>query len=137
MSKPLNQTLYNKIKAKAKLKFKSFPSLYASSWISREYIKEGGKYDKPKKDIVSKQSQWYKEKWVQLIPYLKNNKIIDCGSNNKTTKACRPLFKLNKNTPITIDELIKIHGKNKLIEIATLKNKNMNKTMNWKTGKFY
>jgi len=39
---PLNKSLYNKVLNEARSKFKRFPSLYASSWISREYQSRGG-----------------------------------------------------------------------------------------------
>ena len=137
MSTPINKKLYEEITKETKLKYKRWPSLYASAYLSKEYVRRGGKYSEPKKNIISKQSIWFKEKWIQLLPYLKNNKIIECGDNSKTTKACRPMIKYNKNTPLTIDELIKIHGKKKLVEIAIMKNKNMNKNMNWRKGDFY
>ena len=93
----INKTLYKKVKEDAKKKFKRFPSLYASSWISREYMKRGGKY-KSKKDEneISGQKQWYKEEWIQIVPYLEENIIIKCGDDNKDTKACRASKRVNK-----------------------------------------
>ena len=44
MPRPLNITLYNKVKKEAKRKFDVWPSAYASSWLVREYKKRGGKY---------------------------------------------------------------------------------------------
>ena len=44
MPRPLNITLYNKVKNEAKRKFDVWPSAYASSWLVREYKKRGGKY---------------------------------------------------------------------------------------------
>ena len=53
--KPLDEKLYNKVKKPAKKNFKR----YASSWITREYVKRGSKYNKPKssKDKKSGQSR--------------------------------------------------------------------------------
>jgi len=43
-SKPTNPSLYARVKAEAKRKFKVFPSAYASGYIVREYKKRGGGY---------------------------------------------------------------------------------------------
>lgn len=43
MSKPIpvNKNLYNKVKEEAKLKFKRWPSAYASGWLVKEYKRRG------------------------------------------------------------------------------------------------
>ena len=43
-AKPTNMTLYNRVKAEAKRKFKVWPSAYASGWLVQEYKRRGGKY---------------------------------------------------------------------------------------------
>ena len=43
-AKPTNPSLYARVKAEAKRKFKVFPSAYASGYIEREYKKRGGGY---------------------------------------------------------------------------------------------
>lgn len=136
MDKALNKNLYKKIKKEADEKFKKH-SLYKTLWILKEYKKRGGLYKDSKPNINSGAKRWINEEWVQVVPYLEDNKIIECGSNNKETKACRPTKKINNNTPLTIDELLKIHGKKKLLEIAKAKNENMSGRMNWRTGNFY
>ena len=135
--KPLNEKLYKKVLNEAKKKFKRFPSLYASSWISSEYIKRGGKYNKPKsKNSNSGQSRWYKEKWIQIIPYLKDKKKIECGSRTKDPKACRPLKRITKDTPPTISEIVKKYGKEKVLKLARKKNRDMEGRLSWKRGTF-
>jgi hypothetical protein len=44
-----NPSLYARVKAEAKRKFKVFPSAYASAWLVRTYKKRGGKYKGAKK----------------------------------------------------------------------------------------
>lgn len=132
----VNKNLYTQVKKEAKEKFERFPSIYASSWITREYKKRGGKYksgDLTKGQKSSGLSKWYLEKWVQVLPYLEEDKIINCGAPNKHTKACRPLNRVDKSTPLTISELLEIHGKKRLIEKAKEKNKDMSKRINWKS----
>ena len=42
--KPTNPTLYAKVKAEAKRKFKVYPSAYANGWLVRTYKARGGSY---------------------------------------------------------------------------------------------
>ena len=44
VAKPPNPSLYARVKAEAKKKFKVYPSAYANGWLVREYKKRGGKY---------------------------------------------------------------------------------------------
>ena len=96
----------------------------------------GGKYklSAKNKDGVSR---WNKEQWIQVIPYLKTGKKIPCGSSNKSAKVCRPLIRVNKNTPITLDELLKIYSKTDLLKLANKKLRDMKSRVFWKTMKFY
>ena len=103
----LNKTLYENVKQDAKTKFKRYPSLYASAWISREYKKRGGKYSGTKKTKrpASRSKgirRWFDEQWIQVVPYLTKNKIVQCGDDNVDGKACRPLKRINSKSPITI-----------------------------------
>jgi hypothetical protein len=132
---PLNKSLYNKVLNEARSKFKRFPSLYASSWISREYQSRGGKYKTPV-GYKSKQKRWYDEQWVQIIPFVKDGKKIDCGSPNKDTKACRPLKKVSKDTPPTMSEIVKKYGKEKVLKLAGQKNRDMKGRLSWVSGTF-
>lgn len=133
---PSNQNLYNKVKKRAKEKFERYPSIYASSWIVREYKKLGGTYNGKKKSNTGL-NRWYDEEWIQVIPYLTKNKKIICGCNNKDGKACRPLIRKSEDTPITIKELLKIHSKSKLIKLARQKENNMSGRLFWERGVFY
>jgi hypothetical protein len=148
MSSPKNEKLYEQVKKDAKKKFKQYPSLYASSWIVREYKKRGGTYKgskppsskSPKKGSKSRLTginKWYAEQWVQVEKYLKTGTKVDCGASNRKTKACRPLKRVDSTTPITISELLKIHSKTALISLAKKKQKDMNGRVVWKTGNFF
>jgi hypothetical protein len=137
----VNKTLYKKVKKEAKEKFDRYPSLYASSWITREYKKRNGKYSISKKkndnkNKISGQKLWYKEKWIQIIPYVKDNKIVDCGDTKKNTKACRPLVRVNDRTPPTMKEIIDKYGKEKVLKLSKKKNRDMEGRLNWTNGTF-
>ena len=136
-NRPVNNKLYNKVKQEAKKKFKRYPSLYASSWIVKEYKKRGGKYSGKKPSSKKGISRWYKEEWVQVENYLKTGRKIACGSSIRDTKACRPLKRVDNKTPITLKELLKIHSKSKLIKLARKKQKDMRGRIMWKSGNFY
>ena len=43
-AKPTNPTLYARVKAEAKRKFKVYPSAYANGWLVKTYKKRGGGY---------------------------------------------------------------------------------------------
>ena len=114
-------------------------SVYSSGWIVREYKKRGGRYrgdaKKAKRDGVNR---WMRERWVQVIPYLTEGKVVACGDDlsrgDKSTKACRPLVRVNKQTPPTFVELLKIHSRAKLIALAKKKNRNMDMRVDWRAG---
>jgi len=132
----LNPKLYKKAKKEADEKYKRPTSAYKSMFISKKYQELGGKYS-GKKDKTKGTIRWNKkEKWIQVLPYLQQNKIIECGEDNKDTKACRPMIRASKYTPITIGEIVEKHGKQKAIELAKKKNKDMKGKIYWRKGTF-
>ena len=135
MSVPKDTILYNKVKEDAKKRFKRYPSLYASSWIIRKYKERGGNYHGTKTSDGT--TQWYLEQWVMVIPFLKSGKVVECGSPLKDGKACRPLKRINKSTPVTLPELLKIHDKKDILDMSRKKNKTMKKRVNWRKLEFY
>ena len=148
---PVNTRLYSKVKDDAKKKFKRWPSLYGSAWLSKEYTRRGGKWrsNNSKSKKISKRptrksptqatsgvNRWFREQWIQVIPYLTKGQKIACGSKKDAAKACRPLKRITDKTPITIPELIKLHGKEKLATMARKKIKDMDGRLYWKSGTF-
>ena len=133
MEKAVDKELYKDMVRIAKKKFDVWPSAYASMWVQKEYQRQGGEYY-GKKD--TNLDNWVKEKWIQILPLLKDKKIVKCGADNKETKVCRPSVRVNNDTPITIQELFKLHSLEDLIEIAEKKNNNMSGRVYWKTLKF-
>jgi hypothetical protein len=125
---------YKKAKREADKTYEKH-SAYKSMFISKLYKQYGGTYkDSSKKD--TKLSTWRQERWIVVEPYLKEGKKIACGSEKASNiHACRPSKKINKNTPTTIDSLIELHGKKKLLELVALKKKG--KRINWEAGRAY
>jgi hypothetical protein len=104
---PKNTKLYEKVKEKAKKKFKVWPSAYASGWVVKEYKRLGGTYS-GKKSSSRGISRWYKEKWINVC---KLPKKVSCGRSklSKTWKKnypyCRPSIRVTKSTPRTASEI--------------------------------
>lgn len=137
MSVPINvknKKLYAKISEEVKQNYKH--SLYRSALIQKKYKEAGGEYNK-KSNPKSSINKWFSEKWIAVTPYVSNTppKIVKCGSMEGKNKACRPLIK-KENTPITIKEVIKKHGKEKVKQLAKLKDVE-NVRINWEAGKPY
>lgn len=134
MDNIVNKTLYEKVNREADLKYKR-AGLYKSSWIQKRYQELGGTYRGPKPSSETGITRWLKkEQWVQVGTYLKTGKKIQCGSSDGKNIACRPFKRANSETPITLPELIKLHGKSKLLGLSEEKEKNPSKRINWKNG---
>ena len=133
MDNIINKDLYKKAKEKADKTYKKH-SAYKSMYIQKVYKELGGKYKGTKNKEGVK--RWNKEEWIQVKPYLESGKKLVCGGSERKNKVCRPLKRVNDNSPITIEELIKLHPKKDLIKLANKKIKDMKGRVYWKTLKF-
>lgn len=117
--KPKNKELYNRIKEQV---IKKYPkhSAYRSMIIQKEYQKQGGEYIGLKKN--KSLNRWLAEKWVNVYAYLIENKIVNCGDEKYIKySACRPLIRVNKDTPITLPELLEKYSRNDILKLVYLK----------------
>lgn len=128
MSKPIpvNKNLYNKVKEEAKLKFKRWPSAYASGWLVKEYKRRGGKYS-GEKSVNLGLSRWFAEEWINVC---KLPRIVSCGrpklslSNwKKRYPYCRPRKRITSKTPVTASEL----SKTQIKKLCSIKRKKTSK----------
>ena len=132
-----NSKEYKKAYSEALKHYGNITSLYRSAYIVKKYKEYGGvfkgKSPSPKKGI----KRWMEEKWVQVIPYLKQDKIVECGSSyqNKHGKPCRPLKRISEETPTTLPELLKKYNKKEILDVAYVKQKNPEKRLYWNTLK--
>ena len=132
----INKKLYKKAEELADKVYKRH-SLYKSAFIQKKYKELGGKYKEKKPSEKTGINRWLKgEKWIEVKPYLTSGKIVICGTSEKKGKACRPLNRVKEKTPITINELIKLHGKEKLLKLVNKKINDMNGRLFWKKGIF-
>jgi hypothetical protein len=136
MPVPLNIELYKKSIKYVNTVFGTTTSAYRSMSIVKKYKELGGKYAN---DIVTKlqgTQRWIKERWINVTDYIKNDKLTKCGENKRRKHACRPYVRVNKKTPITIDETIKKHGAAKVLQLAKAKHGNSEDyRIDWKLGK--
>ena len=54
---PTNQRLWNMLVLQAKTKFKTWPSIPASSWVRKEYTQRGGRFVDSKKVTEAKKKK--------------------------------------------------------------------------------
>ncbi len=129
MAEPTNKALYERAKKEIDKIYGTKTSAYRSMAIVKKYKTMGGTYSGNKS--TSGTSQWLKEKWVKVQDYI-NGKSVACGYNDRNKHACRPSVRINSKTPITIQEVLKKHGKAKTLELAKAKQKDASKTrVNW------
>ena len=103
---PANAKLYATVKAAAKRRFKTYPSIYANSWLVAEYKRRGGTYRCAKGPSKGGLRKWYKEKWVDMSRPLKGGGWAQCGRPKVDSEhwreaypKCRPLAEALKLTP--------------------------------------
>lgn len=85
-----NQKLYNFVKEYAD-KIYEKPSAFKSGFIIKTYKSMGGKYIDDDKEKNLK--RWFKEDWKDI--------------GNKEYPVFRPMKRINKMTPLTVDEIDK------------------------------
>jgi hypothetical protein len=113
--KHMDDHLYKKAKQIVTEQYGSKTSAYRSMAIVKKYKELGGKYHKPKDENIGV-TRWLNEKWIQVGPYLKNGSHVKCGLNLRRAHACRPSIRVSKETPITIQEVVRKHGYVKTLE---------------------
>lgn len=128
-----NPELYKKAKKEADEKFDEKTSAYKSMWMVKRYKELGGTYTGKKQ---TRTNQWRDEEWIQVKPYVERKEKIECGSDKREDKACRPYKKVNEDTPMTIHEIVKKWGKEKVAQLASKKIMDMEGRLNWHTGTF-
>lgn len=86
----LDENTYKKAKKLADDKYKTHGA-YKSMFIVRKYKELGGRFNELYKD--EKLTQWLKEKWIDI--------------GNSDYPVYRPTKRINKNTPLTVNEIDK------------------------------
>ena len=133
--KPINEDIYNYIKDQSNTKFKQ-AGLYKDAYIIKNYIKSGGQFDEESlnSDYLRRVLRFIAEQWVDVEQYLNEHEITPI-EKLQNSKVVRPINRIDKNTPITIHELIQLHGKAKVLQLCKDK-KDENKII-WKSGNIF
>ena len=97
MAVPVNKDLYNAVKEYADIVYNK-PSAYKSGFIVKTYKKLGGTYRDDNKE--HNLERWFKERWSDV--------------GNKEYPVYRPTIRINKNTPLTINEIDKKNLKSQI-----------------------
>jgi hypothetical protein len=84
----LDEKIYNKVKQLADQTYKTHGA-YKSMFIVKKYKELGGTFNKNYTD--EKLTQWLKEQWKDI--------------GNKEYPVFRPTKRINKSTPLTVDEI--------------------------------
>ena len=105
----IDKKLYERIKKKLKKRLDEGGkrwNAYTSGQLVQEYKRLGGKYKNTNDERGLK--RWFDEKWINVCEYNKG-KIVPCGrksaDNLKNFPYCRPLVRINKNSPKSVKEL--------------------------------
>lgn len=116
-----DKELYLKVRKKVKSQIEVWPSAYASGLLVQEYKKQGGRYKGQQK--ASPLNRWYREEWVNVCKPTENG-YEPCGRKKSDTKKypyCRPSIRVTKATPVTVGELKKKYGDEKLKKLCAKK----------------
>lgn len=115
----IDKELYIKARNKVKKRVKVWPSAYASGQVVSEYRRSGGRYHGKKESTPL--DRWYKEKWVNVCG---KTPLTQCGraqSKISDYPYCRPSVRVNSLTPMTVSEIKKKYGKQKLVDLCKKK----------------
>ena len=126
---------YRRAVKQADAEYGTKSSIYRSGRIVAIYKSLGGVIE-GRTSAKQGLSRWFREQWIQVVPYLEKGLIVACGGrhlNKNAGKACRPLRRITKATPITIPELLRLHSKSDLIRTAKIKERDPSKRVLWKT----
>ena len=76
---PVNKALYERIKAKIKNTYATWPSAYASAALVKQYKAAGGKYREMARGGLTK---WFEEKWVDISRPKPGGGYEPCGRSH-------------------------------------------------------
>jgi len=94
---PINKELYQLVKLYADIVYKK-SSAYKSAYMQKLYQQYGGTYNDDNKE--KKLKRWLNEKWQDI--------------GNGEYPVYRPTKRINKNTPLTINEIDKTNLKHQI-----------------------
>jgi hypothetical protein len=127
---PKDTELWAKIQEMAKTTFREHPTAYSNAWAVRRYAKLGGEWETEGGDL----DDLFREGWVDVVALLKDGKVVLCGEGEGS--ACRPTKRINKDTPITLQELLELYSVKDILKFAEQKRENMELKAQWRKLEF-
>lgn len=116
-------------------------SAYSSMYALRLALEQDDdfkkKYLRYRQTLSGKEGlrRWIKEDWIQVPPYLEKGEVIACGRETEDDgikiPACRPLRRISKDTPVTINEILKKSSKKEILEEIQKKEKDREYRIKW------
>lgn len=111
----VDKQLYGRIKEQIHQDLKAKNTrwgIYASSRLTKEYKKRGGRYVNDKqykneKNELTGLNRWYKQEWINICESEPPKKIVKCGRQNIENKypVCRPYKRVSEKTPTTWEQM--------------------------------
>lgn len=127
----------------AKAKYEVYPSAYANGYASavcqghkpdflkvtqpnQEYMERIGKLKSGDLQQSSNMGRWFKENWVNVCEPKTNGQYQPCGRkkgklNQSDYPYCRPEFRIDSHTPMTVGEIIEKHGETEIANLCQAK----------------
>jgi hypothetical protein len=134
----LNPILYRRAYDKVTRIYGTQTSAYRSMAIVKEYKSLGGKYagQRKRSSIAPGVRRWLRERWIMVTNYVLEGKTVPCGNHARRQHACRPLVRVTKKTPMTVNEVLSRHGPEKTLRLARTKRSHGSERtrIDWKKG---
>ena len=134
MGVPADEPLHTFVTSKVKIQYKHYPKLFIMYKIRKEYTRRGGEYVEA--TIDGQRARRLFERWVEVIPFLKKGHVVDCTEKTYRSKCCRPMHRLDEDTPTTLPELLRVHNRHDILQMARRANKNPEKRVRWEDLEF-
>lgn len=135
---PLDSKAYAASKRRVNKIYGTTSSAYRSMAIVRDYKRHGGKYTGDRPSVRNRPSgvtKWLREQWIVVSDFLRG-KVTPCGSTKRRSHACRPSTRVDSTTPVTIQEVLDVHGVRKTKDLASAKRTGSERVrIDWKKGR--
>lgn len=129
MPRALDPALYAQAVSDVTSRYGCRTSAYRSMAIVKRYKELGGRYAKNKRGggAGGGTSRWLREKWIQVRPYLLLGRKVACGAGAQHSgrgglppppPACRPSKRVSARTPLTVDEVVALHGRDAVLRFV-------------------
>lgn len=119
MAVPRDPELYARVKVQlyaSQPRHSAYRSMRLQQLYREAYLaaKPGGKpYVGRKPAKTTGTRRWLDEQWINVRAFVTKRKVLPCGRSESESRypACRPLRRVNDDTPATVEDVIRRRGK--------------------------